>query len=462
MPQLKQCVSCQTELESESSDSYCPKCQPLYGVTATAATPTGSEAQTPGQRSFFAAPAPSELAPRFPQLEIVSLLGLGGMGAVYKARQPALDRFVALKILPAEASRDATFTERFTREARALAKLSHPGIVTVYDFGQSDGLYHFIMEYVDGANLRQMMKAGVLSEAESLRLIPQICDALQFAHDEGVIHRDIKPENILVDKKGRVKIADFGIAKLLGPKTTDHTLTGPWQVMGTMHYMAPEQMENPLGLDHRADIYSLGVVVYEMLTGQLPRGNFPLPSKKSSVDPRLDSIVLRALETEPSQRFQKISEIKTAVEAITAQPLLDALPVRPYRRTGFLGTNPALVQAEVQAPAQALLWAGIVDLAVSVIGMTTLLFKGSTEMGFAYLMICIGMGVAIILGSRKMRILEARGFVLLCAVFAMIPIPPGCLITFPIGIWVWSTLRRESVRKAFQQKLHESVKTIEQ
>ncbi|HEV3236824.1 MAG TPA: serine/threonine-protein kinase [Gemmataceae bacterium] len=457
MPQVKQCVSCQTELESDSSDSYCPKCLPLYGVTATAATPPGSEAQTPGQRAFFAAPAPSELAPRFPQLEIISLLGLGGMGAVYKARQPALDRFVALKILPAEASRDASFTERFTREARALARLSHPGIVTVYDFGQSDGLYHFIMEYVDGANLRQMMKEGSLTPKEALRLIPQICDALQFAHDEGVIHRDIKPENILVDRKGRVKIADFGIAKLLGPKTTDHTLTGPWQVMGTMHYMAPEQMDNPLGLDHRADIYSVGVVVYEMLTNQLPRGNFPLPSQKSKVDPRLDQIVLRALETEPGQRYQRISEIKTAVEALTAQPLLEVLPVRTYRKPGILRRDPTIVQAEMQAPAQALLWAGIVDLAVSFIGLITFLFRGSTEMGFAYLMICIGMGVAIILGSRKMKVLEARGFALLCAVFAMLPIPPGCLITFPIGIWVWSSLRRDAVRRAFEQKLHEGV-----
>jgi serine/threonine protein kinase len=316
------------------------------------------------------------------------------------------------------------------------------------------------MEFVDGANLRQLMKEGSLTPDDAVRLIPQICEALQFAHDEGVVHRDIKPENILVDRKGRVKIADFGIAKLLGPKTTDHTLTGPWQIMGTMHYMAPEQMDNPLGLDHRADIYSVGVVVYEMLTNQLPRGHFPLPSQKTKVDQRLDQIVLRALETEPGQRYQRISEIKTAVEAITAQPLLEVLPVRTPRKTNFLRRDTSLIQAEMQAPAQALLWAGIVDLAVSSIGLLGLLFKGSTEMGLAYLMICIGMGVAIILGSRKMRALEARGFVLLCAVFAMLPIPPGCLVTFPIGIWVWSTLRRDAVRKAFEQKLHESVEAF--
>src|SRR5712692_9194174 len=135
------------------------------------------------------------------------------MGAVYKARQPGLDRLVALKILPPDAGRDPAFAERFTREARALAKLNHPNIVGVYDFGQTDGQYYLIMEFVDGLNLRQVLRAGELKPQEALRIVPQICEALQFAHDEGIVHRDIKPENILLDKKGRVKIADFGDRK---------------------------------------------------------------------------------------------------------------------------------------------------------------------------------------------------------------------------------------------------------
>jgi len=153
--------------------------------------------------------------------------------------------------------------------------------------------------------------------------VPQICEALQFAHDEGIVHRDIKPENILLDKRGRLKIADFGLARLLNRGTGSlpvgsphYTLTGPWQVMGTPNYMAPEQMDDPLKVDHRADIYSLGVVFYEMLTGELPRGRFAPPSQKVQVDVRLDEVVLRALEQEPERRYQQASEVKTDVDAI--------------------------------------------------------------------------------------------------------------------------------------------------
>ncbi|MFL5243331.1 MAG: serine/threonine-protein kinase [Gemmataceae bacterium] len=455
MPQVKQCRGCQAELDAAAPEDLCPKCQPYLGVTATAATPLGSDVQTSSQRTLFAAPAPAELAPRFPNLEILGLLGLGGMGAVYKARQPALDRLVALKILPAEAGRDSAFAERFTREARALAKLSHPGIVTVYDFGQTDGLYHFVMEFVDGANLRQLMKAGNVAPEYALKLVPQICDALQFAHDDGVIHRDIKPENILVDKKGRVKIADFGIAKLLGPKTNDYTLTGPWQIMGTMHYMAPEQMDNPLALDHRADIYSVGVVLYEMLTGQLPRGNFPLPSRKAKVDSRIDTIVLRALETEPDRRYQRISDVKTAVETLTTQALPEVVPA-DIPRKARRGVDLALIEAEVQPSANALLWAGRLNCVVSLIGLV-FVFRDFTQMGLVFLLVLAGMGVTMIQGAKKMMHLQARGLVVLCSLFAMLPIPPGCLITFPIGFWVLGTLRRGVVKRAFQEKLMQSV-----
>jgi predicted Ser/Thr protein kinase len=262
-------------------------------------------------------PSIEGLAKQFPQLEILELLGQGGMGIVYKARQPRLDRFVALKILPAEAGRDSAFAERFAREARALAKLTHPNIVVVYDFGESDGQFYLLMEFVDGVNLRHLLREQRLKPEEALKIVPQICEALQYAHDQGVIHRDIKPENILLDKRGHIKIADFGLAKLLGLKAADSALTGSQQVMGTPHYMAPEQMEKPLTVDHRADIYSLGVVFYEMLTGELPLGRFAPPSQKVQVDVRLDEVVLRTLEKEPEKRYQHVSDVKTEVETIT-------------------------------------------------------------------------------------------------------------------------------------------------
>jgi len=164
------------------------------------------------------------------------------MGAVYKPRQPALDRVVALKILPSKGASGGNFEERFSREARALARLSHPNIVAVHEFGQAGALHFFIMEFVDGANLRQLEQAGRLSPRAALQIIPQICDAVQYAHDEGIVHRDIKPENVLVDRKGRVKIADFGLAKIVGVEGGSSRLTAEGQVMGTPHYMAPEQV----------------------------------------------------------------------------------------------------------------------------------------------------------------------------------------------------------------------------
>jgi len=240
------------------------------------------------------------------------------MGAVYKARQKQLDRLVALKILPPEVGQDPAFAERFSREARSLAKLNHPRIVSVFDFGHTkDGLYYFIMEFVDGTDLRHIIEGGQLDPDEALAIVPQICEALQYAHEEGLVHRDIKPENILLDKKGRVKIADFGLAKLLGRPASDYTLTQAGQRMGTPHYMAPEQIDGAHEVDHRADIYSLGVVFYEMLTGQLPIGRFAPPSQKVQVDVRLDKVVLKSLEYEPELRYQNISEVKIDLDTIS-------------------------------------------------------------------------------------------------------------------------------------------------
>ncbi len=309
------CNECGTPLSPEMPEGLCPKCLLKTAMGSQAGPPAegGPSLDAPGADAL---PDPARLAECFPQLEILELLGQGGMGAVYKARQPALDRFVALKILPAKVGNDPGFAERFTREARALAKLSHPNIISVYDFGQTQGLHFFIMEFVDGPNLRQLEQTHKLSAREALQIIPQICEALQYAHDEGVVHRDIKPENVLVDKKGRVKIADFGLAKILGREPKDLRLTGARDVVGTPNYMAPEQVEKPHQVDHRADIYSLGVVFYEMLTGELPLGRFAPPSRKVQVDVRLDEVVLHALEKEPERRYQQASQVKSDVETI--------------------------------------------------------------------------------------------------------------------------------------------------
>jgi serine/threonine protein kinase len=268
------------------------------------------------------------------------------MGAVYKARQTALDRLVALKILPPGAAGDAGFAERFNREARALGRLNHPHIVAVHDFGQVGGQPYLVMEFVDGPNLRQVEQAGRLTAAQALEIVPQICEALQFAHNEGVVHRDIKPENILLDKKGRVKITDFGIAKIVGAPSGQGSLTGAKDVLGTPHYMAPEQVEHPQAVDHRADIYSLGVVFYELLTGELPLGKFQPPSKKVQVDVRLDEVVLHTLEKEPERRYQHVSEVKTDVETIAG-----SRPAPPVAKSAMVRMGEALWGITFSSPA---------------------------------------------------------------------------------------------------------------
>ncbi|EIP96415.1 serine/threonine protein kinase [Opitutaceae bacterium TAV1] len=352
-----------SSLSNSGSARSCPQCgRPVPPGAALGLCPACLlAAGLPTQPHDPAPPplAPADIAAEFPQLDILALLGRGGMGAVYKARQRDLDRIVALKILRPGLDADPTFADRFRHEARALAQLNHPGIVTLYETGRtSGGLYFILMEFVDGLTLRQLLdtRAGPLPAREALEIVPQICDALQYAHDRGVVHRDIKPENILLDRQGRVKVADFGLARIAGPRgagvppamwhghparlaekvarasspcsagvppasfSPDSGLpTRPGKIMGTPAYMAPEQTAASGEVDHRADIYALGVVLYQMLTGELPPSARPLtpPSKKVHIDVRLDEIVLRALQQNPARRYAQASELKTQVETVT-------------------------------------------------------------------------------------------------------------------------------------------------
>jgi serine/threonine protein kinase len=330
MPESNTCPQCGTPLPIRALAGLCPACL----LKAGAAADTVTDAKQPP----FNPPGVAELGPLFPQLEILELIGKGGMGAVYKARQKQLDRVVALKILPPGIGQDAAFAERFMREAKALARLNHPGIVTIYEFGMTTGgttnakpLYFFLMEFVDGVNLRQLLNTGRVSAREALAIVPQICDALQFAHDQGIVHRDIKPENILLDRRGRVKVADFGLAKITGgngnePAAAEYTaagsitLTDAGKVMGTPNYMSPEQIKAPGEVDHRADIYALGVVFYQMLTGELPGKRIEPPSQKVQIDVRLDAIVLKAMEKDPERRYQQASALKTQMETLVTDP----------------------------------------------------------------------------------------------------------------------------------------------
>ena len=354
-----QCPKCGAPLAAGTVDGLCPAC--LMALNLASQTDfTGETAPHGVQTAASPPPAPDEIAKHFPQLEIIACLGRGGMGVVYKARQPRLNRLIALKILAPGREKDPAFAARFEKEAQALARLSHPNIVTVHDFGQTGGMYYLLMEFVDGVTLRQLLAAGRISPREALAIVPQICDALQFAHDQGIVHRDIKPENILMDRLGRVKVADFGLAKIIGgeegragsplpagvarqdsgghePTPPADTLTLAGKVLGTPNYMAPEQVSHPATVDHRADIYALGVVFYQMLTGELPGHSLEPPSKKVLIDVRLDEVVLRALEKAPERRYQQASAMKTQVETIAGTPQGKSSSATEHQLLDFAG-----------------------------------------------------------------------------------------------------------------------------
>lgn len=319
------CPTCGHAIPSDSPHGLCPRC------LIRGAMPSPSSTRLRRGVSPIEPPSPAEVNEFFPHLEVLELIGAGGMGAVYKARQPMLDRVVALKIVQSpRGEEDPVFAERFAREARAMAKLDHPNIVTIHESGEAGGLPFLVMEYIDGVTLREAMANRLLTTVEALAVIPQVCDALDFAHRTGVVHRDIKPENILIDQTGRVKIADFGLAKLADPKNV--TLTRTQQAMGTPHYMAPEQWEKPNDVDHRADVYALGVVLYELLTGELPLGRFALPSEKGKGDAKLDQVVIRSLAKDPAERFQNAGQMKAALSGVK---LAAFTPVVSPKRRGY-------------------------------------------------------------------------------------------------------------------------------
>ena len=457
MAEERRCTECEGKLPADAPQGLCPQCLMKLGLPTGAdadrAAASDDQSDVPTNATppaGFVPPEPAELADQFPQLEILELLGQGGMGAVYKARQKQLDRLVALKILPPQIGETEAFAERFTREAQSLAKLNHPRIVSIHDFGHTEaGLYYFIMEYVDGTDLRRLIQAGQLSPAEALAIVPQVCEALQYAHEEGIVHRDIKPENILLNRKGQVRIADFGLAKLLDRPATTYTLTRAGQRMGTPHYMAPEQIEHPNTVDHRADIYSLGVVFYEMLTGELPLGRFAAPSQKVQVDVRLDNVVLHALEKEPERRYQHASEVKTDVEAISSGG--QAAP--PSTESS---ESVEAVSQRLRIPAIGLMISGAVNFLflalVLVLNFAVVWVETPGKPGIlvvAVMTAATAVGVILIVGAWQMLRLRSYGWAVACSVLALVPLSAGFMLGVPMGIWALFVLNRSDTQQAF-------------
>ncbi len=272
------------------------------------------DTQAASPRDALKVPTAEELASLLPEFEIQGIIGRGGMGAVYGAIQKALQRPVAIKVLPISLGDAPGFAARFRQEAQAMASLNHPNIVAVYDSGETiAGHSYYVMEMIPGMDLAQQLELGRLPTDTVVPLVAALCEALAFAHQRGVIHRDLKPSNILLTTDGIPKLADFGLALLMEKNLELSRLTMGGTTLGTLEYAAPEQLHHG-HISPATDLYSLGALLYELLTGELPRGVFDPPSVRNpAVDPAFDGVVLRALQSDPERRFATATDFRQAL-----------------------------------------------------------------------------------------------------------------------------------------------------
>jgi serine/threonine protein kinase/phage shock protein PspC (stress-responsive transcriptional regulator) len=308
MNTFNHCPHCGTEFEEtiplQNGVPVCPKCLKPATEPKDAAMPL----QNSNQKVL-------EPGTKLGEYQILEVVGQGGMGLVYTAIQLSLQRKVAVKTLAEQLAQTESFQRRFERESLALASLDHPNIVRIIDRGVHEGVSYFVMEYVDGMDLRAYMEGHPRNTDKAIRIVCEVCDALDYAHRRGIIHRDIKPENILIDKFDRVKITDFGLSRVLfGNAPQANRLTMTQVVMGTLDYISPEQKDGLHKVDERADLYSLAVVLYELLTGRVPRGNFDPPSKLVRTPVALDQVILKALSADPAQRYRNVNEFREAIQ----------------------------------------------------------------------------------------------------------------------------------------------------
>ncbi len=474
------CHKCGGMVSVASPAGLCPACQALAGLVSNTA------ARAARRRDDWQPPDPSLIASSFPEIDQVTMIGRGGMGAVFRARQKHLDRVIALKILPPQLMEDSTFAARFAREAQALARLNHPNIVTIHDFGKREDLYFFIMEFVDGLTLRQLLSRGRLAAEQAVAIVSQICEALQYAHEQGIVHRDIKPENILINRRGQVKIADFGLAKLIGWESDNAPIAATTSVVGTPLYMAPEQIDSPGSVDHRADLYSLGVVMYELLTGELPGGDLEPLVKIDQLDSRLGELISRALNPEPQKRFHTAVEFRTQLQTVAVSPGALVLP-SPRPTPSGTPANPSPInppaaasdadiylllhraQASLRLPARSIKYVGIFNIlflvATTIPALLSFMAAAPDKViekplalhlslpwwatgAFVYTALSLLMNIFMVIGASRMRQLRSYRLALASAILCLFA-APGNVVGAIFGVWAIIILCRRRTRRAF-------------
>jgi len=356
----------------------------------------------PSSATAWEPPLPEDLQRLLPQYEITGILGRGGMGAVYEGRQAKLNRRVAIKVLPESLTKggdELNFAKRFEQEAQTMAGLDHPAIISVHDFGETPaGQLYFVMEFIDGMDIHQYLHShgGKLPQEDALAIVSHVLDALEYAHSRGIVHRDIKPANILLNREGRVKIADFGLAKKFGEAVDPSApmLTMSNVAVGTPDFVAPEALDPEAKPDHRADLYAVGVMLYQLLTGRMPRGRWEMPSElNAELDPRLDEIVVKAMAGNPDYRYASAAAVRADLDAIFSEPFAKAeagevsaavaaaVPVTMGVRGGEdrKPTSPGKPKAAVPEQPKMALYGGIAAAAVLVVGLIVMGMRGGKE-----------------------------------------------------------------------------------
>jgi len=324
---------------TKGTEYRCPRCHTPMALRDPSSTMEGIKGVPAPSPSETPAPEANEandplVSKIIGGCQILKKIARGGMGVVYKARQLNLGRTVAIKILSEDLSKDQNYVHRFVQEARSAAILSHGNIVHINDVGEHNGIYYFIMEFIDGQNLREILQEqGCLQVPRALEIIYQVALALQHAHRRGIVHRDIKPENIMVTKDGVVKLADLGLAKRVMPGSSSN-ITHAGSILGTPFYMAPEQAKDFSQVDRRSDIYSLGVTLFKALTGKVPFDgrspievmikaiegkHTPLRELRPDIPPEVEAMVLRMMHREPQKRFQEVGDLLEAIKDLARQ-----------------------------------------------------------------------------------------------------------------------------------------------
>lgn len=303
---------------------------------------TNTQTATPANTS----PSPGELQSHLTSYDSIQLLAVGGMGAVYKARQISLDRPVAIKVLTHACSASMQFRQIFKCEAQVMAKLNHPHLASIFDYGEVNGMLYIVMQFVEGRSLHEAANGRAVAQNEAAALISSISKALSHAHASGILHRDIKPANILIDSKLCPIVVDFGLAH----HAHESTMKGE-TVFGTPGYTAPEVLAPPYSADQRADVFSLGILFHELLTGQLPQSPYLPPSRLAPVDQRYDSVVMRAIHPTPALRYTSTEALAEDLDKIlsgkelAASPLLLTPVSHPQLASATLPAAPSVTAA---------------------------------------------------------------------------------------------------------------------